>query len=112
MADSVLDAAGSSAALSLALDLVGREGVVGAIGVNLSPAFDFPYGRMFMHGVKLAIGTCSVPRYYPALVSLLQRGRLRPKQFIWTRMPLQESGEAYALLDHREAGTLKTVLTP
>lgn len=112
MTDSVLEAAGSSAALSLALDLVGREGVVGAIGVNLSPAFDFPYGRMFMHGVTLAIGTCSVPRYYPALVPLVQRGRLRPEQFISTRMPLETGGEAYALLGRREAGTLKTVLTP
>lgn len=112
LADSVLEAAGTSSALALALDLVRREGVVGAIGVNLSPGFELPYGRLFMHGVTLAIGTCSVPRYYPALVPLLQNGRLRPEQFVSGRMPLSAGPEAYASLDRRQADALKIILLP
>jgi len=112
LADKVLEAAGSSAALALALDLVRREGVIGGIGVNLTPGFNFPYGRMFMHGVTMAIGTCSVPRYYPVLVPLVREGRLRPENFITSRMSLSNGAEAYAAFDRREDGILKTIMTP
>ncbi|MEN6542073.1 alcohol dehydrogenase catalytic domain-containing protein [Parvibaculum sp.] len=112
MLDSVLEAAGVSSALSLALSLVGRMQNVGAIGVNLSPSFDFPVGLLFMHGINLAIGTCSVPSYWPKLVPLIQQGRLRPEQFITNRMALADGPRAYAAFDQREAGTLKSVLVP
>lgn len=110
--DSVLEASGSSAALSLALDIVGRERTVGAIGVNLAPAFELPFGRLFMHGITLAIGTCSVPRYYPTLVPMLQSGRLKPERFITDRRPLSEGAGVYADAAARLPGFLKAVLQP
>lgn len=112
MLNSVLEAAGVSAALTLALALPGRLQNVAAIGVNLSPTFDFPMGHLFMHGVNLAVGTCSVPAYWPKIVPLIQSGRIRPEQFITHRVALADGAEAYAQFDRREAGMLKTVLRP
>ncbi|MDF8333807.1 alcohol dehydrogenase catalytic domain-containing protein [Novosphingobium cyanobacteriorum] len=112
MLTNVLEAAGSSQALSLALTLPGRQQNVASIGVNLATSFDFPIGPLFLHGINLAIGTCSVPYYWPTLVPLIQQGRLDPAQFITDRFDLSQGVEAYAAFDRRSAGCLKTVLYP
>lgn len=112
MIDHVLEASGSTDALLLGLALVGRERTMAAIGVNLSASVPIPFGQLFMHGATLAIGTCSVPRYYPTLVPLIRDGRLRPERFITDRVALADGAAAYAAFDQRVGGTLKTVLTP
>ncbi len=110
--DSVVEAVGADATIQLAIQLVGRGGRVSVVGVNQTPEFPFPMGLAFMKGVTFAIGTCGVPRYWPALVPLIQSGRLRPERFISHVLPLGEGPRAYEIFDAREDGALKMVLRP
>ena len=48
----------------------------------------------------------------PALIPLVQSGRLRPERYISHRLPLSAGAVAHAQFDRREAGTLKQVLVP
>ena len=112
MADKVLEAVGADATISMALEMVRREGVVSVIGVNKNPAFPFPMGMALSKGVTFRIGTTSPPETWRELVPLVQQGRLRPEQFITTSLALSEGAEAYRQLDARSPGVLKTVITP
>lgn len=111
MADCAVEAVGADATINLAMQLVGRQGIVSAIGVNQTRKFDFPMALAFVKTLTFRIGTCSVPRYWPAIVPLVQSGRLKPERFLTHRMKLEDGAEAYRLFDAREDGVLKTIMT-
>jgi len=111
MCDSVVEAVGADATITLSLKIAGRMGTVSVIGVNQSRSFDFPMGVSFMKNVTFRIGTCSVPRWWPELIPLIQAGKLKPERHITHVMPLSEGAEAYRLFDAREGGALKMVMT-
>ena len=110
--DCVVEVVGSDATVDFALRLVKRRGTVSVIGVQQSRRFAFPLERAFAAGLTFRIGTCSVPEEWPALMPLVQSGRLKPDRYISHRMPLAQGAEAYAAFDRREAGALKMVLLP
>jgi threonine dehydrogenase-like Zn-dependent dehydrogenase len=110
MCQSVVEAVGLDATINLALRLAARRGCVSVIGVNQTRAFSFPMARAFANGVTFRIGTCSVPEEWPALIPLVQSGRLRPERYISHTLPLGEGAHAYALFDSRAEGALKMVL--
>jgi 2-desacetyl-2-hydroxyethyl bacteriochlorophyllide A dehydrogenase len=112
MADCVVEAVGADETIKLALKCAGRMGRVSVIGVNQSKGFDFPMAVAFVKNLTFRIGTCSVPKWWPELIPLIQGGRLHPERYITHHMPLSEGAEAYRQFDAREAGTLKMVLTP
>jgi threonine dehydrogenase-like Zn-dependent dehydrogenase len=68
--------------------------------------------RAFAGGLTFRIGTCSVPEEWPALIPLIQSGRLRPERYISHVLPLADGEEAYAIFDGRKDGALKMVLAP
>ena len=110
MVESVVEAVGHDATISLALRLAARRGTVSVIGVNQDRRFDFPMARAFAQGLTFRIGTCSVPETWPELVPLLQAGRLHPERFISHVMPLSEGPDAYRIFDARADGALKMIL--
>ncbi|KCZ58384.1 hypothetical protein HY30_16070 [Hyphomonas chukchiensis] len=112
MADKVLEAVGADATIAMALQMARREGVVSVIGVNKNMAFPFPMGASLSKGVTFRIGTTSPPQTWQELVPLVQQGRLKPEQFITTRLALKDGAEAYRQLDARVPNVLKTVITP
>ncbi len=109
--ESVVEAVGGDATVDLALRLVARRGTVSVIGVQQSRRYPFPLERAFAAGLTFRAGTCSVPEEWPALIPLVQSGRLRPERYISHRLPLSDGEEAYRLFDRREEGALKMVLT-
>jgi 2-desacetyl-2-hydroxyethyl bacteriochlorophyllide A dehydrogenase len=111
MADAALEAVGADATINIALSLVGRQGRVSVIGVNQTFKFELNMAAAFFKGLTFTIGTCSVQRYWPELVALIQSGRLHPERFISHEMPLSDGAEAYRLFDAREKGALKMVMT-
>ena len=111
MIDCVVEAVGVDATISLSLKLAARRGTVSVIGVNQTRGFAFPMARAFAMGLTFRIGTCSVPEEWPALIPLIQSGRLKPEKFISHVMPLSEGAKAYELFDARDNGALKMVLT-
>jgi len=68
--------------------------------------------RAFGAGLTFRIGTCSVPEEWPALIPLIQSGRLTPEKYISHVMSLDEGEQAYAMFDKRADGALKMVLAP
>lgn len=110
--DCVVEAVGAEASVDLALRLATRRGTVSVIGVQQARRYAFPLERAFAAGLTFRIGTCSVPEEWPALIPLVQSGRLRPERLITHRMALSAGADAYARFDAREAGTLKMVLEP
>lgn len=110
--DCVVEAVGHDGTVDLALRLVARRGTVSVIGVQQSRRYAFPLERAFAAGLTFRIGTCSVPEEWPALVPLVQSGRLRPERYISHELPLSDGAAAYAAFDSRIAGALKMVLTP
>jgi threonine dehydrogenase-like Zn-dependent dehydrogenase len=109
--DCAVEASGSDATVGMAITLTGRGGVASVVGVNLSPAFQFPMALAFVKNMTFRIGTCSVQCHWPQLVPLIQAGRLHPERVISHHLPLSQGREAYRLFDARESGALKMVLT-
>lgn len=111
MIDCVVEAVGVDATISLALRLAARRATVSVIGVAQSRKFTFPMSRAFGQGLTFRIGTCSVPEEWPALIPLVQSGRLKPERYISHKLPLSEGARAYQMFDARVEGALKMVLT-
>ena len=111
MVDAVVEASGSDATVAMAIALAGIGGTASVVGVNLTPAFQFPMALAFIKNLTFRIGTCSVQCHWPELIALIQGGRLHPERFISHHLPLSEGAEAYRLFDARTAGALKMVLT-
>lgn len=107
----VVEAVGADATVEMALRLVARRGTISVIGVQQSRRFAFPLERAFAAGLTFRIGTCSVPEEWPALIPLVQSGRLRPERHISHRVDLSRGAHAYELFERREAGALKMVMT-
>ena len=112
MADCVVEAVGHDATIKMALSLTGRRSTVSVIGVAQERRMDFPISKAFGAGLTFRIGTCSVPEEWPALIPLVQSGRLKPERYISHVLPLGEGAKAYEMADTRSAGALKMVLTP
>lgn len=112
MAESIVEAVGHDATISLSLRLAAKRGTVSVIGVNQTRKFEFPMARAFASGLTFRIGTCSVPEEWPALIPLIQSGRLQPEKYISHVMSLEEGERAYDLFDRRAEGALKMVLAP
>ncbi len=112
MIESVVEAVGHDATIELSLRLAAKRGTVSVIGVNQTRKFAFPMARAFAAGLTFRIGTCSVPEEWPALIPLIQSGRLTPEKYISHVLPLTDGAEAYAIFDKRADGALKMVLAP
>lgn len=112
MVDSIVEAVGHDVTINLSLRLAAKRGTVSVIGVNQTRKFAFPMARAFAAGLTFRIGTCSVPEEWPALIPLIQSGRLTPEKYISHVMPLTDGAEAYAIFDKRADGALKMVLSP
>lgn len=112
MCDAIVEAVGIDATINLAIRLASRRATVSVIGVNQTRAFNFPMARAFANGLTFRIGTCSVPEEWPALVPLIQGGRLKPERYISHTLPLSDGVKAYDMFDKRADGALKMVLAP
>ena len=68
--------------------------------------------KAFYKCLTFRAALCSVARYWPDLIPLIQSGRLKPERCITGELPLSRGPEAYKKFANRKAGTLKTVLVP
>ena len=82
------------------------------VGVNLSLALPFPMGLVFLKSLTMRTIFAPVPGTWPALVPLVQAGRLQLVDTFTHRMPLSQVAEAYDLFDSRRDGVLKVLLLP
>ncbi|HUE06221.1 MAG TPA: alcohol dehydrogenase catalytic domain-containing protein [Acidimicrobiales bacterium] len=111
-ADSVIEAVGADATVLDAVSCAAAGGTVSIVGVNLSLALPFPMGLVFLKSLTLRTIFAPVPGTWPALVPLVQAGRLQLVDTFTHRMPLGQVAEAYDLFDSRRDGVLKVLLLP
>ena len=110
MIDCIIEAVGGDKTMALALDLVGVNGNISILGVNNSMKFTIPR-QVFVNNATIRGNfVTEVHKHWPALVPMLQSGRIRPEQFITDRRDLADGPEAYEKFDKREGGTLKAIL--
>jgi threonine dehydrogenase-like Zn-dependent dehydrogenase len=111
-ADSVIEAVGADATVLDAVSCVRSGGTVSIVGVNLSLALPFPMGLVFLKSLTVRTIFAPVPGTWPALVPLVQSGRLQVADTFTHRMQLSQVAEAYDLFDSRRDGVLKVLLLP
>jgi threonine dehydrogenase-like Zn-dependent dehydrogenase len=104
--------AGSSTAVSWAIDSVRRGGTVVLIGVYGPPFNVVPLGTAMNKGLTMRMGQANVKRYMPHLLEHLRAGRIDAKALITHRFSLEETPEAYRLFESRRDGVIKCVVIP
>ncbi len=104
--------AGSAIVLHWAINSVRKGGNVSIVGVY-GPTFNaVPMGNVVNKGLTLRANQASVKRHLPRLIEHIQAGRIRPRDIITHRVPLEEVADAYHLFSSKLDGCIKTVLVP
>jgi len=112
MIDCVIEAVGGNKTMELALSIVGIHGNVSVLGVNGTMNFRIPR-TTFVNGVTITGNFLTeVGKHWQDLIPLLRCHRIKPEQFVTNRASLADGVSAYQQFDKREAGILKTMLTP
>ena len=69
-----------------------------------------PLNLILFKNVTVRAGVAPVPHLWPALIPLLQQGRLKAEGLFSHRMELQDGAEAYRLFDAREDNVVKIMM--
>lgn len=111
-AESVIEAVGADATVVDAVACAAAGGTVSVVGVNLAMALPFPMALVFLKSLTLRAVFAPIPGTWPALVPLLQSGRLELGGTFTHHMGLSQVAQAYELFDSRGDGVLKVLLHP
>ncbi len=112
-AESVIEAVGADATVLDAVACAAPGGTISVVGVNLNAALPFPFGDVLFKSLTVRAVFAPIPSTWPALVPLVQSGRLGGLADTFThRMGLSRAPEAYELFDSRSDGVLKVLLDP
>jgi threonine dehydrogenase-like Zn-dependent dehydrogenase len=103
---------GSPVALNWAIDSVRKGGNVSVVGA-FGPLFSaVKFGDAMNKGLTIRSNQCSVKRHWPRLFEHVKEGRLRPRDVITHRLPLEEIAEGYHMFSSKLDYCIKTVVIP
>ncbi|WP_295529517.1 zinc-dependent alcohol dehydrogenase [uncultured Pseudacidovorax sp.] len=103
---------GAATVLHWAINSVRKGGHVSIVGVY-GPTFNaLPIGNAVNKGLTLRMNQASVKRHLPKLIEHVQAGRIRPRDIITHRLPLEEVAEGYHLFSSKLDDCIKVVLLP
>jgi threonine dehydrogenase-like Zn-dependent dehydrogenase len=111
-ADAVIDAVGTDASMTDALNAVRPGGTVSVVGVHDMQPFPLPALSCLIRSITLRMTTAPVQRTWPELIPLLRSGRLDVDGIFTTTMPLDDAAKAYATAESRSGDEVKILLTP
>ncbi len=111
-AASVIDAVGTDTTMNAALTTVRAGGTVSVVGVHDLNPFPFPATLSLIRSITLRMTTAPVQQTWPALIPLLQAGRLDVGGIFTHAMSLDDAPKAYAAVAARTADCIKVTLTP
>ncbi len=94
--DIVVEAAGSAAALALAIRSAGRNGVVTSVSIQLARETPVPLTDAYYKGLTLTVARVDSRRHLPGVVDCLACGRLHPEHVTHRVLSFGEAGEAMA----------------
>ena len=108
-APSVVEAVGTTDSWQTALDTVCDGGQIGAVGVpHTAPSI--PTMDLLSRNLGVRVGIAPVRRYLPDLLERVVAGTLTPGPVFDLTLPLEQTPDAYAAMDRREA--VKVALVP
>jgi 2-desacetyl-2-hydroxyethyl bacteriochlorophyllide A dehydrogenase len=110
-ADSVIDATGTDASLTDALNAVRPGGTVSVVGLHGLAPFPLPAMTCVLRSITLRMTMAPVQRTWPELVPLLASGRLDVDGIFTTTLPLDEAAKGYATAESRSGDDVKVLLT-
>ena len=104
--------AGAATALHWAINCVRKGGNVSIVGVY-GPTFNaVPIGNALNKGITMRMNQASVKRHIPRLIEHVQAGRIKPREIITHRVPLEYAQDAYHMFSSKLDGCIKPVLVP
>jgi threonine dehydrogenase-like Zn-dependent dehydrogenase len=109
-ADGVIEAAGSSGALTAAIGFVRGQGTISVIGAHFEPDHPLDMGRMFEKELTLRVTWGHGFNDRDRILAMLAAGVIDPTPTITHRYPLADAAEAYRVFDSRQA--IKVLLQP
>ncbi len=101
-----------SLASQWAVQTVRKAGTIGVVGVYPPHFQTYPFGAAFNKNLTIRTGNCPHRRYVPELLRLVASGVVDPSTVISQDEPLSDALSAYEHFDRRDAGWVKTTLTP
>jgi threonine dehydrogenase-like Zn-dependent dehydrogenase len=102
---------GSATALHWAINSVKKGGIVSIVGVYGPTGNVVPIGNVLNKGLTLRANQASVKRLLPRLIDHVRAGRIKPRELITHRVPLEEVSDAYHIFSSKLDNCMKTVLT-
>jgi len=109
-ADVVIELSGAPPAISQAFQLARRLGRVGIIGQPPADEIKIPYRQAMFRALTVSFSYSSKFTSWERVLSMFERGAIRPAQFITHVLPLEEWERGFALSRSGEA--VKVVLEP
>lgn len=110
--DAVIDAVGTDTTISDAIDSVRTGGTVSIVGVHDLQPYPLPALGCLIRSLTIRLTTAPVQQTWPALIPLLQAGRLDVDGIFTTTLPLDDAAAGYAVALARSEDHLKVQLTP
>jgi L-iditol 2-dehydrogenase len=109
-ADVVIELSGAPPAIAQAFQLARRLGRVGIIGQPPADEIKIPYRQAMFRALTVSFSYSSKYTSWERVLSMFERGAIRPAQFITHVLPLKEWVRGFALSRSGEA--VKVVLEP
>lgn len=108
-ADAVIEAVGLPATIGVACDAVATGGRVAVVGIPAEPV-PLPFAQLLFKNVTVWTGLGDLSRM-DALLALIAEGRLDPTPMFTTTRPFAEIEQAFADMEQRTPGVIKTLVT-
>ncbi|OCF31448.1 hypothetical protein I316_06850 [Kwoniella heveanensis BCC8398] len=97
-ADAALELVGNEGAVNTALDLVRPFGVVSSIGIHIKP-LTISGDTLYSKNVRMQFGRCSVRKYFPGALKVLQQNKDLFSRFIEHKVRFDQAEEYYDLFN-------------
>ncbi|MEH3130841.1 MAG: alcohol dehydrogenase catalytic domain-containing protein [Mycolicibacterium neoaurum] len=110
--DAVIDAVGTDTTISDAIESVRTGGTVSIVGVHDLQPYPLPALACLIRSLTIRLTTAPVQQTWPALIPLLQAGRLDVDGIFTTTLPLDDAAAGYAAAMARSEDHLKVQLIP
>jgi len=110
--DSVIEAIGADQTINDALMATKIGGVVSCIGISSNMEMPFPALMVTPRNLTIRMAVAQVHSTWPALLPMIESGKLVVGDFFTHRLPLSEADRAYKIFANREDGCLKVMLDP
>ena len=88
----------------------GKGARISVIGVYGGFIDNFPYGAIFEKGLTIRNGQCDVQKYMPALLELIENGKIDPSEIITHRLALDDAAHGYDIFKNKKEGCVKVVM--